>query len=183
MSRARGRELGRRRAPGRSTTSRMPSRCRFSDTGHVEVSPSVVRATIDRDFAGEVDELLEHAGHAAHRAECRGDVGGGAARESGPCRRSPCARSSRCRARARHRRGARRRARRSTANGATSKPWPARNAFSRMRSCAIATLARRRRHARARARGTRARPPGTFSNSVVAARTSDASRASPALSR
>ena len=58
---------------------------------------------------------------------------------------------------------------RSTANGATPKPWPARNVFSLIRSCAIATLAAAGVTRASRARNSSA-AAGTFSNSVVAAR-------------
>ncbi len=56
----------------------------------------------------------------------------------------------------------------STAYGATGSPQPDRNAFSAMRSCAIATLAAAGETRAVRARNSSA-AAGTFSNSVVAA--------------
>ena len=66
--------------------------------------------------------------------------------------------------------------------GPTAKPCPARNVFSLIRSCAIATLAAEG-VTRAEAARKSSAAAGTFSNSVVAADTSAASRASPAASR
>ena len=71
---------------------------------------------------------------------------------------------------------------RSTANGATAKPWPERNVFSLIRSCAIATLAASGDTRQLRARNSSA-CAGTFSNSVVAAEASAASSASADGSR
>ena len=71
---------------------------------------------------------------------------------------------------------------RSTANGATAKPWPDRNIFSLMRSCAIATLAAAGVTRAVRARNSSA-DAGTFSNSVVAAAAIAASSASAPGSR
>jgi hypothetical protein len=71
---------------------------------------------------------------------------------------------------------------RNTANGATAKPPPARNVFSLIRSCAIATLAAPGATRSSRARNSSA-AAGTFSNSVVAAAQVSRSVASAAGSR
>ena len=71
---------------------------------------------------------------------------------------------------------------RSTANGATAKPCPARNIFSLIRSWAMATLAAAGVTRAVRARNSSA-VAGTFSNSVVAACATAARSANPAGSR
>ena len=174
----------RRRAPARSTRrgcrrdggSRRPARSR--------VSPRSLRATIT--------EISQRERDAAARAR----TAARASRERRARRRSRVATrdlalavvaEARALDDAGQQRGVdaarSRRSLRSTANGATAKPCPTRNVFSRMRSCAMATLAAAGRHARAFARGSRA-PPRARSRTRSSPRgASAASSASAAASR
>ena len=126
---------------GTIDTSRMPSRCRFSATGHVDVSPSSVRATTTETSAAERHEPLDDAGTPSHRAPCACDVARATPPGSAPCRRSPCARSSRSREAAL---ASTRRASSSVLQHRVGRDARIRvadrNAFSRIRSCAMATL-------------------------------------------
>ena len=49
---------------GTIDTSRMPSTCRFSATGHGSIRPSAVRATITLSSTSKSQQLFDHAGHA-----------------------------------------------------------------------------------------------------------------------
>ena len=168
---ARARQARRTTRAGTIDTSRMPSRCRFSATGQHSTAAPRRRARRRPNFEREVDTVARArtSRHPAIRA--RLDLGRASARAPGPCRRSRSARvftmpgqqTRRSTARASlgaaaARRTARRRTRVS-----------ARNVFSRMRSCAIATLSARGATRALRARNSSA-AAGTFSNSVVAAR-------------
>ena len=154
------RECRRRRAPARSTRRgcRRDGDSRRPATS--TTSPSSSRATITDTSHASAMQLLEHArGLAASRRTRRTTSSRVRTRDLALAVVAEARALDDARAAAPSSTGAASARLRSTANGATAKPLPARNVFSLMRSCAMATLAAAGRHAQRRGRGIRARRP------------------------